>query len=553
MTLIVDGGNCGIDTIVKTAYVDIDTANACVAILGNGSNPEQTECTGKLLDSGGSNGDYSNNEFGWITINPPGASSVSITFSSFDVEAGSSSNLCDYDFVEVFDGDSTTSALIGKYCNNQPPPTTITSTRGAITIRFKSDGGLVRPGFVIDWTCNYPSAAPTADFAFDVDSTCTGAVKFTDQSTQAPNGWLWDFGDGTTSNLRDPEHTYVLDGTYTVSLTTTNSFGTDSITKSNIIFVDRPVGPSVNSDTACLGQPVNLSANGNGTLRWYTDEFGGFPVNTGATLNLTQPASDSVFWVEDYIRPASQITGEPNNNFGTGGNYNGDQYLVFDVFKTMILTDVFVYANGSGVRTIELRDNNGVVLQAKSVFIANGLFNVDLDFTIEPGTNYQLGVDATNGPNLYRNSSGASYPYTVPGMMSIKRSSATSNPTGYYYFFYYWRVKEPDCVSPRVPVVAKWDSLCGITSVSELSLSEQIRFYPNPAKDAVTIELPSHKGSLEVDLWSLEGKKVRDLYISNSANNNVKRNVDLSGLPAGLYFIKITNQTETVTKRLVIH
>jgi len=554
VTLIVDGGNCGTDTLVKTAYVDIDTSNACVAILGNGTNPLQTDCNGKILDSGGSTGDYTNNEFGWITIKPQGASSVSLSFPSFDVESGSSPNLCDFDFVEVFDGDTTAAPLIGKYCNNQLPPATITSTRGEITIRFKSDGGLVRSGFEIDWSCNFPSAAPAADFGFDQDSSCTGTINFVDRSTQAPNAWVWDFGDGTTSSLRDPKHTYVLDGTYTVSLTTTNSFGSDSVVKSNIIHVDRPVGPTVNNDTTCFGQPVTLSASGNGNLRWFDDEFAGNLVNTGATFNLSQPASDSLLWVEDYIRPATQITGEANNNFGTGGNYNGDQHLIFDVFSTMILSDVFVYANGSGQRTIELRDNNGVVLQSKTLFVANGLVNLSLDFTIEPGTNYQLGVDyAGTGPNLYRNSSGANYPYTVPGLMSIKRSSANTNPTGYYYFFYYWRVKEPDCVSPRVPVLAKLDTTCGITSLNERSLDQQIRFYPNPAKEAITIELPSHKGNLEVDLWSLEGKKVRELYVSNQANNSSKQEVELTGLPVGLYFIRITNQSETTTKRLVIH
>lgn len=42
-----------------------------------------------------------------------------------------------------------------------------------------------------------------------------------------PVSYLWDFGDGTTSTDASPTHMYTLAGTYTVSLTVTNMFGTD--------------------------------------------------------------------------------------------------------------------------------------------------------------------------------------------------------------------------------------------------------------------------------------------------------------------------------------
>lgn len=552
VTLFVNGGSCGNDTLKKIAYVDIDTANSCVAILNNGTNPTQTDCTGKIFDSGGSNGTYSNNETGILTIDPAGANSVTLSFVSFDVEAGSTNNLCDYDYLEIFDGGSVNDPLIGRYCNNIAPPSTISSTRGPITLRFSTDGAVNQAGFEIDWACSYPSAAPSANFQWDTDTTCTGVINFTDKSTQAPNAWFWDFGDGNTSTLRDPSHTYTADGNYSVQLRSVNTFGSDSILKSNIIYVDRPVGPAVTNDTVCVGQPASLSASGNGRLDWYTNQVGGTQVNTGATFSLNQPLNDTTFWVEDYIRPATQITGPPSNSFGTGGNYNGDQYLIFDVYKTIILTDVFVYANGNGIRTIELRDNNGTVLQSKTLNVTNGLFNVDLDFLIEPGIDYQLGVDFQGtGPNFYRNNSGASYPYTSPGLLSIKRSSATTNPTGFYYFFYYWRIKEPDCVSPRVPVTAKSDPNC-VTSIEENSIADAIQLYPNPATEAVELFVPSHDGNLEISLWNIEGKKVKDIYHSVAGSNGLQRTIDISELPKGVYLARIMAESKSKTIRLVI-
>ncbi len=46
-------------------------------------------------------------------------------------------------------------------------------------------------------------------------------VQFTDQTTPTPATWVWDFGDGNTSNVQNPLHTYNTPGTYDVSLTTT--------------------------------------------------------------------------------------------------------------------------------------------------------------------------------------------------------------------------------------------------------------------------------------------------------------------------------------------
>ncbi len=56
-------------------------------------------------------------------------------------------------------------------------------------------------------------------------------INFTDMSTNNPTSWLWDFGDGTTSNLQNPIHSYTTPGTYTVNLTVNNCGGTTSFSE----------------------------------------------------------------------------------------------------------------------------------------------------------------------------------------------------------------------------------------------------------------------------------------------------------------------------------
>ncbi len=67
--------------------------------------------------------------------------------------------------------------------------------------------------------------SPIADFG----STTTGqTVTFSDLSTNSPTTWAWDFGDGATSTLQNPMHSYPSPGQYQVCLTVTNVCGTDS-------------------------------------------------------------------------------------------------------------------------------------------------------------------------------------------------------------------------------------------------------------------------------------------------------------------------------------
>ncbi len=69
---------------------------------------------------------------------------------------------------------------------------------------------------------------PVAEFTFATQGNkfCKNKnVNFTDQSTNSPTSWQWDFGDGATSSARNPSHAYLTDGVFIVSLVACNACG----------------------------------------------------------------------------------------------------------------------------------------------------------------------------------------------------------------------------------------------------------------------------------------------------------------------------------------
>jgi YVTN family beta-propeller protein len=92
-----------------------------------------------------------------------------------------------------------------------------------------------------------PSVKSSKPVAAFTASPTSGAkplvVTFTDKSTNNPTSWKWNFGDGTTSTTHNPIHTYIKTGSHTVTLTATNSAGSNTVTKSSYIKVTNTVKP----------------------------------------------------------------------------------------------------------------------------------------------------------------------------------------------------------------------------------------------------------------------------------------------------------------------
>ncbi|MDP5172037.1 MAG: PKD domain-containing protein [Bacteroidia bacterium] len=134
---------------------------------------------------------------------------------------------------------------------------------------------------------------PVANFTYTPAVGCPGQnITFTDTSTPDTTlvSWLWNFGDGNTSTIKNPAHAYQNSGTYTVTLEVTNVLGcTHMVTKTNIIRIfQRPNAAFVPTDSsACTPFSLpffNTSTQTDAPLTAYRWNFG-----DGSTSTLPNP------------------------------------------------------------------------------------------------------------------------------------------------------------------------------------------------------------------------------------------------------------------------
>ncbi|MDX1954301.1 MAG: PKD domain-containing protein [Chitinophagaceae bacterium] len=102
--------------------------------------------------------------------------------------------------------------------STQPNPLYSYPQAGVYTIKLvaRNSGcpdSLIRTDYVV-------IRAPQAFFTYTIDCNSRNDFVFTDRSDSSST-WLWDFGDGVTSTLQNPSHSFPGLGTYTVSLTVT--------------------------------------------------------------------------------------------------------------------------------------------------------------------------------------------------------------------------------------------------------------------------------------------------------------------------------------------
>ncbi len=142
-------------------------------------------------------------------------------------------------------------------------------------------------------TASFSLMPPTADFsAVPLAGPAPLTVDFTDSSSNNPTSWSWTFGDGGASTLQNPVYTYQNAGTYTVSLTASNTGGSGTKTAANYITVSCPVLPvRIDRQTplyySSLQSALNVAASGDLIQLQAATLTEAVDLNSGAAVTLS--------------------------------------------------------------------------------------------------------------------------------------------------------------------------------------------------------------------------------------------------------------------------
>lgn len=459
--------------------------------------------------------------------------------------------------------------------------------------------------------CQTPTQGPNAAFASGNGSPCNGDIQFTDQSTQVPQSWSWDFGDGNGSTMQNPTHTYAASGTYTVTLIVTNTLGTDTATQ--MVTVALPDPPIMTDGEACINNSAILSGtvNGQGYIQWQDGQ--GNVVASGPTYTTPPLTANTTYTTFNVISFPAANVGPVNNNFGTGA-YHGTTFtgtVEFTANDAFTILSAFVDADGAGNRDLSLFDDAGNALQTVTVNIPDGPSRVNLGFNVPGPGDYAVGG---TGVDLYRNNTGANYPYTVAGLMTI-----TGSPAGpdFYYYLYDLEIQQDSCISGPSTVDAtiieadfttssllgvynftdassgatswSWDFgdgnsstqqnpthtyaqngtytvtltinggnctytetydvvVVGLGEVLENNIS--ISILPNPTQGAATLYISrAATKTIEVEVVSLDGRVLMETVLRKG---NTETAIDISDLPNAMYYVRLQSGDEVVVKKLLL-
>jgi PKD repeat protein len=179
----------------------------------------------------------------------------------------------DHDFVdtgeEEFSG-SGTAVVTGSFTVNTGINIT---TRMRVSMKYNAAPTSCETfsyGEVEDYTAVITTASgqpPVAAFTASTTTPTVGnSVTFTDQSTNTPTSWSWSFEGGTpsTSTSQNPTITYNTVGTYDVTLTAANAYGSDPEAKVDYITVS-----SAPADEIAEAVDYSSTFTKSGNANWY--------------------------------------------------------------------------------------------------------------------------------------------------------------------------------------------------------------------------------------------------------------------------------------------
>jgi hypothetical protein len=206
-----------------------------------------------------------------------------------------------------------------------------------------------------------------------------------------------------------------------------------------------------------------------------------------------------------------------------------------DISKQALVINIESAPPGINNLYIRTEDSNGIwSLSNRTAFIkgtAEGNISV-LEYFIDtdPGYGMATRIALTPGQDISN--------YTF----NVDVSSLSANTTHNLFV----RVKDVNGVWSYASVVSFTKTTgTGIGDISDASSA--FRVFPNPASEKIVLQCPEGKKIDKIELMDVQGKVMQ----VQSSGDSAEKQINLSMLPEGIYFIKITAGKETIFKKVV--
>jgi len=152
-----------------------------------------------ILSDGSSTENYCNNTRSSWLIQPPEATTITLSFSEFDLEESSFDGNAIYDYVTIYDGIDETHDVLGTFYGNQLPPN-MTSSGGEMYVIFSTDFSSTYEGWSAQYTSTQSIACNTQVLTENSGSLSDGS-GLQDYSNNSECSWLIQPDNGNIINL----------------------------------------------------------------------------------------------------------------------------------------------------------------------------------------------------------------------------------------------------------------------------------------------------------------------------------------------------------------
>lgn len=158
-----------------------------------------------------------------------------------------------------------------QYSTSGTYPVTLTAVNGS------GSNSITKTGYIT------VQIIATSGFTYTINGQ---TVSFTNTSVGATS-YLWNFGDGQTSTLASPSHTYATGGVYTVTLSSTNDCGTTTSTQTISLLAPPTASFTATPTSGCGPLTVQFTSTSGGSPTTYDWSFPGGTPDSSAAANPT--------------------------------------------------------------------------------------------------------------------------------------------------------------------------------------------------------------------------------------------------------------------------